>query len=108
MHLNVYSIAHFRKGLLPLVGAKTKASLFVSLKLENASKQVFYNCSIFGVGIKKLCSPLLQLFMRYKVTNEKSSRGGLAVEQWSDNRTLSISVDQPRLRHVFLIVGYFN
>ena len=32
-----------------------------------------------------------------KLVDEKSSRGGLEVEQWSDNRTLSISVDQSPL-----------
>ena len=30
----------------------------------------------------------------YVVDKKKSSRGGLEVEQWSDNRTFSISVDR--------------
>ena len=35
----------------------------------------------------------------------KSSRGGLEVEKWSDNRTLSISVDQSPLG-AYMIIWY--
>ena len=74
--------------LIEYMTARVKKGWIVIALVEKVSQKI----SLTPNHIKSFCQKFL--------INDKvllSSRGGLEVEQWSDNRTLSISVDQSPL-----------